>query len=304
MDAQILKDKLVAALIAKDDSRARSQQTAIGVSELGGCRRKVWHKLQGDQGTNPTLRLAAIMGTAIHAAIEEAFADSGAKLEMRIEAADGLPPATIDYYEDGDIVDWKTIKLKDVAYFPNTQKRWQVQAYAYLAARQGYKVKDVNLVGIPRDGNENDIVIHSEPYDENVALAAFQWLRDVESLTEAPAPERDPISFCQSYCEFYGSVCSGISKDLSGEPIFDETAAKAAKEYKEAAAAEKLSKARKDAAKAALEGFAGITLDGIKISWSEMAGRQTADVAEIQKLLGDQPIPMKIGESSTRLFVK
>lgn len=299
-----LRSRLVAALIASDNNRARSKQTAIGVSELGGCRAKVWLKIQGHEGTNPTKRLAAIMGTAIHKAIEEAFADSGAKIEMRIEAADGLPPATIDFYEAGEIVDWKTIKLSGIDYFPSKQQRWQVQTYGYLAAKQGLEVKNVNLVGIPRDGNEDDIVVHSEPYDESIALAAFEWLREIEAMTEQPAPEREPVSFCSSYCEFYGQLCNGISKDLSGAPIFDDAAIQAAKDYKAAIEAEKQAKAAKDSAKAALEGYAGITLDGIKVSWSEIAGRQTPDTEAIQKLLGAEPIPMKQGEPSIRLTVK
>lgn len=300
MDKQILIERL----IRTDNNRARSKQTAIGVSQLGGCRRQVWHKLQGDEGTNPTLRLASIMGTAIHAAIEQAFADSDALIEHRIEAADGLPPATIDYFKDGEVVDWKTIKLSGVDYFITKQKRWQVQTYGYLMAKAGFDVHTVTLVGIPRDGTENDIIVHSEPYDENIALAAFEWLREIEGMTEPPAPEREPQSFCKSYCEFFGTLCSGMSKDLSGAPIFDDGAVAAAKNYKAAIDEEKAVKARKEAAKAALEGFAGVTLDGIKVSWSEIAGRQTPDTEAIQKLLGAEPLPMKQGEPSVRLSVK
>lgn len=298
------KQTLISKLIAVDSGRARSKQTAIGVSQLGGCRRQVWHKLKGDEGTNPTLRLSSIMGTAIHAAIEQAFENSGALIEHRIEAADGLPPATIDYYKDGEVVDWKTIKLSGVDYFITKQKRWQVQTYGYLMAKAGFDVHTVTLVGIPRDGTENDIVIHSEPYDESIALAAFEWLEEIKASSEAPAPERDPISFCRNYCEFYGSLCKGIPADLSGAAITDDGAIAAAKEYKEALADEKALKARKDAAKAALEGFAGITMDGIKVSWSQIAGRSTPDTDAIQKLLGAEPMPMKTGDPSIRLAVK
>ena len=66
------KNILIEALRSADDQRDRSKQVAIGVSQLGGCRRQVWHKLNGDAETNPTLRLASIMGTAIHATIEAA----------------------------------------------------------------------------------------------------------------------------------------------------------------------------------------------------------------------------------------
>ena len=70
-----IKDKLVKALHNKENSRARSTQVQIGPSELGGCRRKVWYRLNDQPETNDAeLKLAAIMGTAIHSAIESAFA--------------------------------------------------------------------------------------------------------------------------------------------------------------------------------------------------------------------------------------
>ena len=70
-----MKDFLVDILHAKENSRARSNQKEIGPSELGSCRRKVWYKLNEQPETNDNeLKLAAIMGTAIHGAIESALA--------------------------------------------------------------------------------------------------------------------------------------------------------------------------------------------------------------------------------------
>jgi hypothetical protein len=298
MDAQTL----IKLLTDHDNSRARSQQTAIGVSSLGGCRRQVWHKSQGHQGTNPTSKLAAILGTAIHTHIETVLPkDDGALIEHRVEV-EGYPPATIDYFKDGEVVDWKTIKMSGRDYFVTKQKRWQVQTYGFLLAQTGVDVHTVTLVGIPRDGTEADIIVHSEPYDPTVALEAFAWLKQIEDATEAPAPEREPVSFCQKYCEFYGSLCNGIGKDTSGEPIVDETITTAAKRYTEIFVEEKTLTAEKDATKAALEGVAGITIDGIKIGWSSIAGRSTPDQDAIKAALGD--IPMKQGAPSMRLTVK
>lgn len=297
MDAK----ELVASLIAADDSRDRSKQTAVGVSSLGDCKRKVWHMSKGDAGTNATLRLPAILGTAIHAAIEKALPQDGALIEHRVEI-DGYPPATIDYYRDGEVIDWKTIKLSGAPYFVSKQKRWQIQTYGYLLSLQGYEVKQVTLIGIPRDGTENDIITYSEPYDPQIALDAFDWLREVQAAETAPAPEREPISFCSNYCQFYGSLCAGITKDLSGEPIADPQVAEAALTYKELSAQIKQLETQKDAVKAQLEGQAGITFDGIKISWSQIDGRKTPDLDAIEKLLGD--VPMKQGAASMRLTVK
>jgi len=293
----------VNALIKTDDDRSRSKQTAIGVSQLGGCRRKVWHQIQSHEGKNPTLRLASIMGTAIHEAIENSLSNHVTALyEHRVEI-EGYPPATIDFYdpETKAVWDWKTITLKNVPYFQSQQKKWQVMVYAYLLTLDGFEVETVNLLGIPRDGNENDLIAWSMPYDESVALEALAWLKDLESRTEAPAPEMSGV-FCQSYCPFFGDLCGGIPKGYEGEPIADALATQAAADYirinEEIKELEKL----KDAAKAQLEGVEGITFDGVKISWSSLKGRETPDTTEIEKLLGF--VPMKTGAPSVRLNVK
>lgn len=300
MDKQILID----ALLSTDNDRARSKQTAIGVSQLGGCRRQVWEQLQGHEGKNPTLRLASIMGTAIHASIEQALQNKGYLLEFRVEAKDGLPPATIDCFdpETGTVTDFKTITKKNADYFVSKQKRYQVHTYGYLMVQAGYKVTTVQLLGIPRDGNELDVIDWSEPYDESVALEALAWLKDVESRTVAPEPERDAATFCKTYCAFFGDFCSGKAKDLSGEPIVDELVTEAVSDYVQISEQIKVLEARKDAAKAALEGVSGVTIDGLKVSWSEVAGRSTPDMDAIKLLLPE--VPMKQGASSVRLMVK
>lgn len=299
MDAKTLID----ALVAVDSERPRSKQTAIGVSALGGCARKVWHTLQGDTGVSRGTRLPAIMGTAIHTAIEQAFAGTGALIEHRVEI-DGFPPATIDYFNPatGEVVDWKTIKKSGADWFVNRQKRWQIQTYGYLMALAGYDVKTVTLVGIPRDGDENDIIIHSEPFDAEVALEAFAWLKAIETADQAPAPEMDAVSFCSKYCDFYGDLCRGKVKDVTGAAITDETAEKAAKRYREVSAQLKVLEAEKDAARAALEGVNGVTIDGITVNWSETKGRESVDMDAVKFLLPE--VPMKTGAPSLRLTVK
>lgn len=298
------KETLINALTAVDKARPRSLQTAIGVSSLGGCRRKVWLQLQNTPETNPTSSLAAIMGTAIHAAIEKAFEGAdNILIEHRVEL-DGLPPATIDFFDEaaGEVVDWKTTKKSGLAYFPSTQQRWQVQVYGYLMAKSGFQVNRVSLVAIARDGDEDDVKVHTEPFDEAVALEALAWLEDVKNRTEAPAPEKDAASFCKKYCGFYGSACTGIGKDFVGDVISDDVAAAAAARYLEIAAQIKALEAEQDAAKTALQGVNGVTFDGITVKWSEVAGRSTPDMDAIKAILPD--VPMKQGSPSIRLTVK
>jgi CRISPR/Cas system-associated exonuclease Cas4 (RecB family) len=309
------KDLLLTVLHEKDANKSRSKQTQVGPSEIGGCKRKVWYRLNAQPETNFELKkLAAIMGTAIHAEIEksiEAIDPNGEKYWVETEVEyDGIK-AHVDLFipETGSVVDWKTVKLKNLSYFPSNQQRWQVQVYGYLLEKSGKaKVKDVNLVAIARDGDEDNVRIHTEPYDETMALAALAWLDNVKKSTTLPEPEKD-ASFCKNYCQYYDATeemgCGGLKKErivLSEVVIEDEEVDKHALHYLQLDAQIKELEKEKDSLKASLEGATGTTASGIEISWTTVKGRETVDAKEVEKLLGF--VPKTIGNESVRLNIK
>lgn len=309
------KELLLHVLHNKDASRSRSTQVQIGPSEIGGCRRKVWYRLQEQPETNENQsKLAAIMGTAIHAAIEEAITHidpEGKNYLVETEVKYGDMRAHVDLYipETGAVIDWKTSKVKNLSYFPSLQQRWQVQVYGYLIEKSGKgKVNTVNLVAIARDGAEKDVKVHSEPYDETIALEALSWLTNVKASTEAPAPEKEEF-FCKSYCQFYdesGEIgCVGLKKErivLSEIVIEDDEVDKHALHYLQLDAKIKELEKEKDSLKASLEGTTGTTASGVEISWTTVKGRETVDAKEVEKLLGF--IPKVVGNESVRLNIK
>ena len=308
------KELLLHVLHAKDASRDRSMQTEVGPSEIGGCRRKVWYRLNAQPHTNENQsKLAAIMGTAIHAAIEEAIGalDPDAKEYLvETEVAFGDMKAHVDLFvpSTGAVIDWKTSKIKNLGYFPSTQQRWQVQLYGYLLSKNGYEVKTVNLVAIARDGSEKDIKVHTEPYDESMALTALNWLASVKASTVLPEPEKDQ-SFCKDYCQYYDVTeemgCGGLKKErivLSEVVIEDAEVDKHALHYLQLDSKIKELEKEKDSLKASLEGNTGTTKSGIEISWTTVKGRETVDAKEVEKLLGF--VPKIIGTESTRLNIK
>ena len=212
--------KLLEVLTAKDKTRARSTQVRIGPSEVGGCRRRTYYRLHEQPKTNLTLRLPAIMGTAIHKTIEEAFYREdpfGEKyvLEMEVEF-NGLM-GHVDLYmpDKKELVDWKTTKLKSIKTFPSHEQKMQVNLYGYLLRNNGYELETVTLVAIPRDGDERNIVVFSEPYNEEIALEGLEWLKELDTYTELPAPEKY-AAFCALYCDFYDATgdigCRAIKK--------------------------------------------------------------------------------------------
>lgn len=308
------KELLLHVLHAQDAGRDRSQQTEVGPSEIGGCKRKVWYRLNAQPHTNDNQsKLAAIMGTAIHAAIEEAIGaldPEGKEYLVETEVAyDGMK-AHVDLFvpSTGAVIDWKTSKIKNLGYFPSNQQRWQVQLYGYLLSKNGYEVKTVNLVAIARDGAEKDIKVHTEPYDETMALAALSWLNNVKSSTTLPEPEKD-ASFCKDYCQYYDATeemgCGGLKKErivLSEVVIEDEEVDKHALHYLQLDSKIKELEKERETLKASLEGATGTTASGIEISWTTVKGRETVDAKEVEKLLGF--VPKVVGNESVRLNIK
>jgi len=308
------KELLLHVLHAQDASRDRSLQTEVGPSEIGGCKRKVWYRLNAQPHTNDNQsKLAAIMGTAIHAAIEEAIGaldPEGKEYLVETEVAFGDMKAHVDLFvpSTGAVIDWKTSKIKNLSYFPSKQQRWQVQVYGYLLAKNGYDVKTVNLVAIARDGAEKDVKVHTEPYDESIALEAFEWLANVKASTTLPEPEKD-ASFCKDYCQYYDATeemgCGGLKKErivLSEVVIEDEEVDKHALHYLQLDSKIKELEKERDSLKESLLGSTGVTNSGVEISWTTVKGRETVDAKEVEKLLGF--VPKIIGNESVRLNIK
>jgi hypothetical protein len=305
-----IKKALIDALYEKENNRGRSKQKQVGPSELGGCRRKVWYKLNDQPATNGgELKLAAIMGTAIHSAIENALANNNNFILEATVEFNGMK-AHIDLFipETGDVVDWKTVKYKNLSYFPSQQQRWQVQVYGYLLDKSGKgKPQRVSLVAIPRDGDERDIKVHTEPYDENIALEALNWLEAIKVAEEAPAPERDE-SYCKFYCKYYdasGEIgCVGLKKDRtkSEQPTIDDPELELrALEYLQLDQRIKELEGKKESLRETFSGITGQTVSGIEIKWS-VTQSNTVDKEAVEKALGY--VPTKQSKESTRLSIK
>jgi hypothetical protein len=297
-----MKDKLIQALVTKDQSRGRSTQVNVGPSEIGGCARRLWYRINRVEETNPnTLRLAAIMGTAIHTEIEKAMSgQEGIELEVEVEWNGTMGHIDCIDVASGAIWDWKTTTKSGLSYFPSKQYIEQIHIYAYIANKNGYDIKTVGLVALCRDGNELDIREHSEPYDEQIALESLARLQRIKEMFEPPAPEKE-VSFCSKYCPFFGDDCQGKERGGVTDLITNDEVAEAAQQYFDIARSLKDLESRQKALKPLLEGTNGITVEGVVVKWSEVVGRQSIDESEVEKLLGF--VPKKQGEGYSTLRV-
>ena len=134
----------------------------------------------------------------------------------------------------------------------------------------------------------------------------MHWLGEIKFGDTPPLPEKE-ASFCKLYCGFYDETgqkgCAGRPKaELEGVVIEDNAIDVVAKEYLDITNQISELEEQKDSIKAVLEGVNGVTQSGIKIAWSQVAGRKSIDEQAVREALGD--VPYKYGQPTDRLAVK
>ncbi len=220
------KDELVAMLATHSAAAPRSQQRALGPSEIGHpCDRKITLALAdaprcNDHADDP---LPSLVGSAAHKLMEDVLRGYNERhgrrflIEQRVYPAPGFG-GTMDAYDldTGTVIDWKfpgTSTMTKVRRTddPGPVYRTQAHLYGLGAANLGLDVQVVRLVFIPRAGFSTGAHVWEEPWDRGVAQAALTRMWDliamVADLDAAEHPERFaflPISplMCD-YCPFF-----------------------------------------------------------------------------------------------------
>lgn len=180
-------------LTSLDSSRARSQQTALGPSELGTpCQRQIAMKLAGVP-RRPETRVpwAPMQGTAVHVLMEEALHHHNRQLgydrwviEQKLRLDDELGGHGDAYDTDTDtVVDWKYVgstalkkvkrKTVPVASLVSPDYRIQAHLYGYGHSLAGRPVKWVRLVMLARSYDYDESAEWTEAYDPQLAFDAI-----------------------------------------------------------------------------------------------------------------------------------
>lgn len=166
----------------------RSAQTTLGPSEIGSpCDRQLAMKLMGVPAVNPQESWAPFVGTAVHVELANMFewangANSGRfAVEMPLTFGSAVVPRGT-----GDLLDRVLFMFLDhklmgkyslkklIEQGPSEEYRVQLHTYAYGAEKAGEKVKEIALVGWPREESSlQNLYVHVEPYDRQIALDAI-----------------------------------------------------------------------------------------------------------------------------------
>lgn len=206
---------------AHEASRPRSTQISVGPSEVGlECTRRLAYKLSNQPAVNYSKDAwAAWMGTQGHAGLEGIYREAnGATSRYLIETplefgSTIVPKGTADLYDRkyGRLLDHKFPGKSSLAKMwldgPSEQYKKQLQTYAYGLERAGEAVREVALMGYPREsGNLDELYVYVAPYDRQVALDAIARAESVAyALSRGhKAWDAPKVSgFLCQWCPFY-----------------------------------------------------------------------------------------------------
>ncbi len=305
-----------------DSARERSQQTALGWSDIHGCRAHMGYQLDGTWPTDDPDEWGAINGTALHdwwmPLRREALAAEGVDTDRdyawEAEVEYGGVPGHADEvaYALGEVTDLKTTTLKSLSVWDDPavldEKFVQPMGYAagvtdterwVFSAPKGRMLKPlVRMLVVPRDGKFSDWRMYEREFDRDVADAALNRYAETLAMREQgmELPRDKPMFWCSRFCEFF-SLCRGTEDGRPEEPpeIADAEIAAALEAYG-------LAMEAKGEAGRAQELYAGLLRGGYgqargwKLGMTKPGrGGNVDDVAAMRELLelADIPVPQE-----------
>jgi hypothetical protein len=243
--SQLVKRNLTEVVLWADKKNPRSLQVEIGPSEIGDpCDRRIGYKLARVKECNTDFDpWAAVMGTALHAWLQDAFTmwneenitpigdrylveqpvNVGNFVKGHSDLYDRELQCVIDHKGAGPEVMKKVRKDG-----PPPGYVVQLHCYGYGYEQQGLPVNRVALAFYPRAGWLKDMYVWSAEYDRSVAEAALHRLYriahrvvELDALNQSHRWEQIdavPSNSC-GFCPWYNSGKDiDIGADLNGCP--------------------------------------------------------------------------------------
>jgi hypothetical protein len=226
----LTSDHVADIIRAHSNSRPRNRQKALGPSSLGTpCQRRLGYQLldvdKVNTGSDP---LAAWIGTAVHAQMEQALADNDDwETEIGIELPGYNIIGTADAFHKPTrtVVDWKVVGETTLKRVRSTgtvgeQYRTQVHLYGLGLDMAGYDVDTVAICMIPRSGRLIGMHLWQERLNHDVAETALRRYEAIDTLTESMGQPLLPMlatadAFC-SWCPWWLPAATDITEACPG----------------------------------------------------------------------------------------
>jgi hypothetical protein len=225
----------------RNSSDNRSAQKTLGPSEIGTpCDRQIAMKLLGIKPTNPQEGWAPFVGTAVHKDLADMFewangSGSGRFVtELPLTFGSALVPRGT-----GDLLDRVLFMFLDhklmgkyslkklIEEGPSETYRIQVQTYGLGAEMAGERIKEVAIVGWPREESTlNNLYVHVEPYDRAVAQDAIRRVEGIaRQVGDALAVQEPPMGVARNmpvgsdckWCPFHLKSDTNMERGCPGK---------------------------------------------------------------------------------------
>lgn len=251
VDPHQVASELFALIGHAIEHQPRSLQKRIGPSEIGiPCEKRIGHIIARTPEVNTRgVAWKPFVGTAVHEQLATIIArheidryGDGTDpvlsprwhVEERVGSGLSLNGVDIDGSCDlfdehtGLAIDWKITtknKIRETyrPHGPGPQYRVQAHEYGLGWQRAGYTVRNVMIVFFTRDGEFTDRHVWTEPFDPQVALAAHDRVRRVQTALDALGPEQAlPLlgmseSWC-AYCPWFKRGATDLARSCPGVP--------------------------------------------------------------------------------------
>lgn len=220
IDLNELGEEIRANITSAGTSSPRSQQRAIGPSEVGApCIRRMGYRLLETEPTNEPDTWLAQIGTWVHAGIASVYEGLNAQMaepryliEQRVQVTKDLS-GSVDLYDKTlkMVLDWKVVGDTSLKKYkkegPSNQYRVQAHLYGMGLFNEGYEVERVAIVFLPRGGNLRQMHIWSEEFDPHIAMDGIERMRGAKQVIKVGGVEAlgympTDVTLCH-YCPYF-----------------------------------------------------------------------------------------------------
>lgn len=236
----ITADEVRRVIVEHDASRPRSQQTAIGPSDLSSpCSRRIAYQILGvPRQVSSDVNLYAYVGTGLHRQLADACEADNERLGRRrwetempvsVPVTDAVVvPGSADAYDHdtASVIDWKSRGASKPSQVTRDKHHQQLAWYGLGVILAGHPITTQSVVYIPRNGTLSHIEVDTRPFDQEVAEAA---LRRYEQLLAAAAAGPSvlpllPVAHDCKFCAWWVPGHDDLTTGCPGQPPTDATA--------------------------------------------------------------------------------
>lgn len=233
-------DELKALIIDGAASHGRSQQRALGPSEVGHpCLRKLAYGLMGVPKCNSySDPLPSVVGTGAHAQVEEFARKANERLgrtrwlpETRVTVRPGLA-GTCDLVDldTTTVIDWKFPGTSRMHHYrthgPSEVYRRQAHLYGRGMRNLGLPITDVGICFLPRGGELKNAYLWTEPYSDAVVAETLSRIDAVTLMLDDFDIDHHPENYQRIpatpdgcfVCPYHRSTPSGPYECNGGTP--------------------------------------------------------------------------------------